>query len=171
MRLLSTSILISLASLLLNSVTALSTDKSLVIEEANSTNSTLSSLHPRGIYKQTRCFKEGALFDYEDLRAYAEQLETNDFDKLIFVPHGRYINGVFGTLKVCAYNPYDIEGTSIMNAAVASALYKILDKCCEPTEFLCRGGYAQEFGEPHLFIDFVTRTHGETCNKPYDGLV
>ncbi|KAI4227614.1 MAG: hypothetical protein L6R36_002248 [Xanthoria steineri] len=148
------SIIISLASILLiNCVAALPT------------NSTLVS---RATAKQTQCFKEGAVFPRQDLEAYAKQLETVEFDKLLFIPHGRFINGVHNRVKVCAYNTFDKENTSVMNGVVATALYKILDKCCKPDEFLCKGGYGQESGQPKLFVDFVTRSITETCNKPFD---
>lgn len=166
MRLLSTPILISLASLLLiDPVAALPTNESVIISTTNSTKSTLEA---RAIKKQTQCFTEGALFPIVDLQSYATQLETNEFDKLLFIPHGRYLNGVHGRLKVCAYNAFDKENTSVMNGVVASALHKIMDKCCDTKEPMCMGGYAQEKGQPTLYVDFVTRSSSETCNKPYD---
>ena len=168
MHLLSLPVLICLAFfLLLNTAAALPTNQTAPADPAKPKSSTLEA---RAQARSTRCFDKGVYFSTHDLFAYANMLLTHDADKVHYLAHGRYNNGIHGSLQACVYNHYmgKKENTAVPNREVGMGLQKIYDKCCPENTPVCLGGYAQAHGDNGLFVDIVTRPNGvAVCNHDY----
>ncbi|KAL8911975.1 MAG: hypothetical protein Q9171_002951 [Xanthocarpia ochracea] len=147
MHLLSLPVLISLAFLLLlNTVAAVPKNQT---TPADSTKAKVSTVEARAQTRQTLCFEKGVYFSTHDLFAYANMLQTHDADKVHYLAHGHYNNGIHGSLQACVYNHYNYkkENTAVPNREVGMGLQKIYDKCCPENEPECLGGYAQVHGD------------------------
>ncbi|KAL8923668.1 MAG: hypothetical protein Q9172_003019 [Xanthocarpia lactea] len=137
MHLLSLPVLIYLAFLLLvDAVAALPANQT---TPAHPTKPKFPTLEARVPPRTDRCFEKGVYFSTHDLFAYANMLQTHDADKVHYLAHGHYNNGVHGSLQACVYNHFNgnSENTAVPNREVGMGLQRIYEKCCPEETPVC----------------------------------